>query len=254
MADSQVVLGGASVKAPRHVAIIMDGNSRWARRSGVAQHAGHRAGVEAIRRVLEACRDLGIEVLTVFAFSSENWLRPQAEVKGLMSLFNRYLRNEAEELGRAGVRLRFIGDRTRFSKTLQEQIERAENITRENSRFTMVIAADYGGQWDIAQATRKIAEKVKAGAIEPADVTQEMVGKHISMSDLPPPDLMIRTGGDHRISNFLLWQSAYTELYFTETYWPDFDAEALSRAVEDYSLRERRFGVRDDDQPEGQDA
>ena len=252
MADSQAVLDGASVKAPRHVAIIMDGNSRWAKRSGVAQHAGHRAGVEAIRRVLEACRDLGIEVLTVFAFSSENWQRPQAEVRGLMSLFNRYLRSEAEELGRAGVRLRFIGDRARFSKSLLDQIERAERITRENTRFTMVIAADYGGQWDIAQATREIAEKVKSGEIDPEQITQQLVAEHISISDLPPPDLMIRTGGDHRISNFLLWQAAYTELYFTETYWPDFDAEALNRAVEDYSLRERRFGVREDE--EGGDA
>ncbi len=230
---------------PQHIAIIMDGNNRWARQRKLPGSAGHRAGMEAIRSVLEACNDQGVRVLTLFAFSSENWGRPRAEVRYLLSLFMRYLRNETRALHKDGIRIRFIGERFRFGKRLQSLMEEAEELTAGNTETTLVIAADYGGRWDIASAARRIAERLAEGAIGAEDITPELLDEEISLTDLPPPDLCIRTGGDHRVSNFMLWQFAYSELYFTETLWPDFGAADLALALEDFSGRERRFGLRD---------
>ncbi len=230
---------------PRHVAIIMDGNNRWAKRRGLPGVAGHRAGVEAVRGVLRACRQHGVEVLTLFAFSSENWGRPQPEVRALLALLSRYLRSEVRELHKDGIRLRFIGERDRFSERLRRLMLQSEQHTAANTGATVVIAVDYGGQWDIAQAARKLAERVQEGSLEPKDITPELIDRHISISDLPRPDLCIRTGGDARVSNFMLWHFAYSELYFTNVLWPDFDEGEFASALADYSRRERRFGLRD---------
>lgn len=230
---------------PEHIAIIMDGNNRWAKKRHLPGPAGHRAGVEAVRNVLKACHEHGVRVLTLFAFSSENWERPKAEVSDLMNLFSRYLRTELPQMHKDGVRVRFIGKRSRFSKKLQLQMQEAENTTELNSDTTLVIAVDYGGQWDIAQSARQLAAKVKSGELEVEDITVESLDANISLADLPKPDLCIRTGGDARISNFMLWQFAYSELYFTETLWPDFGEFDLARAIQDFSQRERRFGGRE---------
>ncbi len=234
----------AASVVPRHVAIIMDGNNRWARRQGVPGPAGHRAGVEAVRRVLRACRDHGVEILTLFAFSSENWGRPLPEVRALLALLHRYLRSEVRELHRDGVRLRFIGERSRFSPRLQHLMQQSEALTAGNTEATVVIAADYGGHWDITRACQRLARQVAEGRLAAGDITPEMLGGQLSTAGLPSPDLCIRTGGDTRISNFLLWQFAYSELYFTETLWPDFGELEFARALADYSRRERRFGLR----------
>lgn len=225
----------------RHIAIIMDGNNRWAKQRGKAGPQGHKAGVETIRDVMASCQRHGVEVLTLFAFSSENWKRPSIEVEALMTLFLSYLKREAKKLNNEGVRLRVIGRRDRFSEKIQKAIVEAEALAQEGGT-TLVIAADYGGQWDMANAARLVAEKVAAGELSPEDITSDTIQKHICMADLPPPDLLIRTGGEHRISNFLLWQAAYSELYFSDLYWPDFGAEALDAAVDDFHQRQRRFG------------
>jgi undecaprenyl diphosphate synthase len=238
---------GVATVIPRHVAIIMDGNNRWAKRKGVAGPTGHRAGVEAVREVLRSCKKHGVEVLTLFAFSSENWGRPVPEVRALLALLSRYLRNEVRELHEDGIRMRFIGERKRFSQRQQKLMERSEILTRGNTGATVVIAVDYGGQWDIAQAAQKLAKQVQDGEILPRDITPELIDRNISISDLPRPDLCIRTGGDARISNFMLWHFAYTELYFTDTLWPDFDEAEFARALAEYSVRERRFGQRNPD-------
>ncbi len=237
-------LSGHREGAPRHVAIIMDGNGRWARARGLPALAGHRAGVEVIRRHLDACLREGIEVLTLFAFSSENWARPRDEVRGLMALFIRYLRSEVHKLHQNGIRLRIIGDRGRLPPRLAALMEESEGITASNTALTLVIAADYGGHWDILQAARRLAAEAAAGRIDPAAIDAADIEAGLSLSDLPRPDLLIRTGGDHRISNFLLWQLAYTELYFSECFWPDFGDEQLQAALQDYRMRERRFGAR----------
>ena len=233
---------------PQHIAIIMDGNNRWARQRKLPGSAGHRAGMEAIRSVVEACDEHGVKVLTLFAFSSENWGRPRTEVRYLLSLMMRYLRNETRTLHEKGIRIRFIGERTRFGKRLLNLMQEAEALTANNSTTTLVIAADYGGRWDIAEAARRLAGRVAAGELEQDDITPERLGEELSLTDLPPPALCIRTGGDHRVSNFMLWQFAYTELYFTETLWPDFGAADLALAIEDFSGRERRFGLRESEQ------
>jgi undecaprenyl diphosphate synthase len=238
---------------PQHIAIIMDGNNRWAKQRGLSGSAGHAAGVETVRNVLRACNEHGISVLTLFAFSSENWGRPRPEVRYLLALFTRYLRNETRALHEDGIRIRFIGQRHRFGPRLQMLISEAEELTRNNHDTTLVIAADYGGQWDIAAAARRLATRVAAGEIGPDDVTPALLDSEICLADLPRPDLCIRTGGDHRVSNFMLWQFAYAELYFTETLWPDFSAADLAAAIEDFSRRERRFGRRDTS-PEAGDA
>ncbi len=231
---------------PQHIAIIMDGNNRWAKRRGLPGTAGHSAGMEAIRNVLRACNQHGVRVLTLFAFSSENWGRPRPEVRYLLSLFTRYLRNETLDLHKDGIRIRFIGERHRFGKRLQKLMQEAEQLTHDNTDTTLVIAADYGGQWDIARAAARLSERVSAGELASADISPELLARELSLADLAAPDLCVRTGGDHRISNFMLWQFAYSELYFTETLWPDFGAADLALAIEDFSGRERRFGLREE--------
>ncbi len=227
---------------PRHVAIVMDGNGRWARKRGLPRIAGHKAGMDAVRAIIKSCLSNNISVLTLFAFSSENWRRPQEEVSWLMELFMTALEREVEKLHKRGVRLKVIGNRAAFAPALQERIHRAEELTRDNQKMTLVIAANYGGRWDIADAARQLAQRVAAGELQPGDITAEKVSSVISLADLPEPDLFIRTGGEQRISNFLLWQLAYTELYFTPLLWPDFDDQAFAAALADFSQRQRRFG------------
>lgn len=227
---------------PRHVAVIMDGNNRWARARGQRGVSGHRAGVKAVRAAIETCGKAGIDVLTLFAFSSENWRRPESEVSALMTLFLRSLRKEVRRLREHNVRLSFIGNRERFSFPLQEHMANAERETAGCDGMELVVAADYGGHWDIAQASRRIAEDVAAGHLRPADVDAALVQGYISLGDRPMPDLLIRTGGEQRISNFLLWQFAYTEFYFSPLYWPDFQHDAMRQALEDFAGRQRRFG------------
>lgn len=229
---------------PRHIAIIMDGNNRWARSRGLPGVAGHKAGVEAIRSVLRAARNHDIEVLTLFAFSSENWLRPRAEVSALMQLFSTYLNSEVKKLHADGVRLRFIGQRGRLKTSLQNKMADAEQLTIGNTQSTLVIAVDYGGQWDLANAAREIAARVARGELRPEQIDERLFDGFTALADLPKPDLLIRTAGEQRISNFLLWQIAYAELYFTEAYWPDFGERDLVRAIEVFAQRERRFGGR----------
>ncbi len=232
---------------PRHIAVIMDGNNRWAKARGLRGSAGHRAGAEAAREVVYTCADLNIEHLTLFAFSSENWLRPNKEVRGLMALFLSVLqRHEIRQLHERNVRLRFIGNRGSFSPRLQKNMNDVEKLTRNNTGMVVTVAADYGGQWDIAQACQRIAEKVQLGALQAADITADTVQQHASLADAPAPDLCIRTGGEKRISNFLLWQFAYTELYFDDVYWPDFGADSLRKALDDFSRRKRRYGGHSD--------
>lgn len=228
---------------PEHVAIIMDGNGRWARKRLLPRVAGHRAGVENLRAIVGACADRGVRVLTVFAFSSENWRRPPTEVRLLLELFLKTLRSEVAELDRNGVCLKVIGDRSRFPARLIQAIEDAEALTAHNDVLTMVIAANYGGRWDIAQATRKVAQSVVAGELEPDAITPENIAPHLCLAEFPEPDLFIRSGGEQRVSNFLLWQLAYTEMYFTDTLWPDFDVAAFDLALESFTTRERRFGM-----------
>ena len=229
----------------RHVAIIMDGNNRWAKQRGMAGVSGHKVGVERIRDVMAACQEVGVEVLTVFAFSSENWRRPPVEVEALMSLFLLYLKNEAKALRKKDVALRVIGNRERFSPSIQRAIAAAEEMTR-GGKTTLVIAADYGGRWDIAQAAKKIAHRVAAGELDPASITEDSLQEHTCLADLPPLDLLIRTGGEVRISNFLLWQCAYAELFFSDKLWPDFDADELKKAAASFHERQRRFGMTGD--------
>ena len=220
----------------------MDGNGRWASRRGQARTTGHRAGARSTRAVVETASDLGIEVLTLFAFSSENWNRPKAEVRVLMDLFLRTIRREVADLRKNGVRLRFIGDRSRFSEALKRDMERAEDLTAGNAKLDLLIAIDYGGRWDIVQAARSLAQKCADGNLAPEQIDEAQFSQALSLSQYPAPDLFIRTGAERRISNFLLWDLAYTELYFCDTLWPDFDAAALTEAVEWYVGRERRFG------------
>ena len=234
---------GVPIRLPRHIAIIMDGNNRWMKQRGGSGLSGHRAGVEAARRTITLCAKRGIKCLTLFAFSSENWQRPPREVSGLMSLFAHFLQaSEVKKLHENRIRLRFIGSRVRFAPKLLKAIEKAELLTKDNAGMTVLVAADYGGRWDIANAVRQLATRVKNEKLEPEQITEEMLQEHMAGSDLPAPDLCIRTGGEHRISNFLLWQFAYTELYFTSTLWPDFDEAELDLALADYASRQRRYG------------
>ncbi|WP_148863357.1 polyprenyl diphosphate synthase [Marinobacter fonticola] len=237
---------------PRHVAIIMDGNNRWAKQRRLAGVAGHKAGVKAVRSSVETCARYGVEVLTLFAFSSENWRRPKDEVSALMRLFLIALEREVKKLHRNNIRLRIIGDRTAFNDNLREHMARAEALTEGNDGMTLVIAANYGGQWDIAQATRSLAEEVKKGLLQPVDITEDHVQQRMCIGDLPMPDLMIRTAGEQRISNFLLWHLAYTEFYFSEVYWPDFNEREMLAALNAYAGRKRRFGQTDDQLEKGQ--
>lgn len=229
----------------RHLAIIMDGNNRWAKQRGMPGISGHKVGVERIRDVMAACQELQIEVLTVFAFSSENWKRPPKEVEALMSLFHLYLKQEAKELRKKGVRLKVIGNRDRFSPGIRQAIESAEEITRDG-QTTLAIAADYGGRWDVAQAARRLAQEVAEGRLRPEEIDEQLLHQHTCLADLPPLDLLIRTGGELRISNFLLWQCAYAELYFSDKLWPDFDGAELHKAAASFHERQRRFGLTSD--------
>ncbi|MGG4603875.1 polyprenyl diphosphate synthase [Paenalcaligenes sp. Me131] len=227
---------------PRHLAVIMDGNGRWATRRMLPRTAGHIRGMQAVRRAVEACGKAGVEYLTLFAFSSENWRRPQEEVSLLMRLFVQTLEKEVGKLSKQGVRLRVIGDLSAFEPRLQELIRQAEASTQHNTALQLTIAANYGGRWDILQATRRLLAEHPELAQSPDALDENMLSPYLSMSFAPEPDLFVRTGGEQRISNFLIWQLAYTELYFTDSYWPDFDADALARAFEWYAGRERRFG------------
>ncbi|MBX2867482.1 MAG: isoprenyl transferase [Acidiferrobacterales bacterium] len=229
-------------KKPRHIAVIMDGNGRWARQRGLPRVAGHRRGVDAVRNMVSNCGKSDIPYLTLFAFSSENWRRPTTEVKLLIELLSSTLDSELMKMHEHDIRLRVIGDLSRFPKRLQRRIEDAEELTRDNTAMNVTIAINYGGRWDIEQTCRVIAERVGRGDIEPQAVTSELIESHLSTSDLPEPDLFIRTGGEKRISNFLLWQLAYTELFFTDVYWPDFDANSLKDALDYFAGRERRYG------------
>jgi undecaprenyl diphosphate synthase len=222
----------------------MDGNNRWARREGYLGVAGHRAGAEVVREIVSACEARGIRYLTLFAFSSENWGRPRAEVRALLALLSRYLRNEVAKLVSDGVRLRVIGRRDRFSPRLQRLIAKAEAATASGERATLTLALDYGGRWDVAEVTRSIARDVAAGRLNADAIDEDVISARLATADLPDPDLCIRTAGETRISNFLLWQFAYAEFWFTEVLWPDFDETVLDLALADYAVRERRFGVR----------
>ena len=240
---SEMVKDLPAERIPRHIAIIMDGNNRWAKRRFLPKLAGHRAGVEAVRRVIETCGEYGVEALTLFAFSSENWKRPADEVSGLMELFLRALQRETARLRKNNIRLRVLGDISRFNPEIQSHIVRAEQATVGCDGFTLIVAANYGGQWDIAQAVTQLAEKVQAGELQPEQIQPEMIAERLTTVGIPDPDLLIRTSGEHRISNFLLWQCAYSEFYFTDTLWPDFGTEELAQAILDFSSRQRRYGM-----------
>lgn len=242
MSDPHSQAVSVATPIPRHVAIIMDGNGRWAKRRKLPRTAGHQAGVTAVRKTVEHCAKSGIEVLTLFAFSSENWRRPREEVSVLMRLFQLTLERETQKLHENGIRLRIIGERSAFPAELQRRIVEAERLTAANQRMTLVIAANYGGRWDIVQAARALARKVESGELKSSAIDESLLAAHLSFADLPEPDLFIRTGGELRISNFLLWQLAYTEFYFSEVLWPDFDEVELNRALAEYARRERRFG------------
>ncbi|MCC5812382.1 MAG: isoprenyl transferase [Ectothiorhodospiraceae bacterium] len=240
--EQQIEPGTDSATVPKHVAIVMDGNGRWAQARFMPRPAGHRAGVEAVRKTVEACGRRGVRVLTLFAFSSENWSRPADEVSVLMDLFLRTLEKEAGKLHENDVRIRLIGDRHRLGERLRRQVERVEQLTADNSGLTLVIAASYGGRWDMVEAARRLAEAARDGNLDPASITEDSLSGCLSTAGLPDPDLLIRTGGERRISNFLLWQLAYAELYFSPTLWPDFGVEDLDEAFAWYAGRERRFG------------
>ncbi|MFW0699652.1 (2E,6E)-farnesyl-diphosphate-specific ditrans,polycis-undecaprenyl-diphosphate synthase [Pantoea allii] len=227
---------------PRHVAIIMDGNGRWAKNQGKLRISGHRAGVKSVRRAVSFAVSNNLEALTLYAFSSENWSRPAQEVTALMELFVWALDSEVKSLHKHNVRLRVIGDTSRFSPRIQERIRRSETLTANNSGLTLNIAANYGGRWDIIEGVKKLAEQVQEGLLRPDQITEESLTSQLCMQELAPVDLVIRTGGEHRISNFLLWQIAYAEFYFTDVLWPDFDEHVFEGALNAFSLRERRFG------------
>lgn len=231
---------------PKHVAIIMDGNNRWAKARKQPGVSGHKAGVEAVRSVVQTCVKEGVEVLTLFAFSSENWRRPALEVGALMRLFLLALQREVRKLHKNNIRLRIIGDRSKFNDVLQENMAKAEALTKGNTGMTLVVAANYGGQWDIAQAVQGLAEQVARGELAASEITEEKIQSRLCVADLPLPDLMIRTAGEHRISNFMLWQLAYSEYYFSELFWPDFREREMIEALDAYSHRKRRFGQTDE--------
>ncbi|HEY9278607.1 MAG TPA: polyprenyl diphosphate synthase [Eoetvoesiella sp.] len=231
-----------SSEVPRHIAVIMDGNGRWATKRFLPRAAGHMRGVQAVRRMVEACGKRGVRYLTLFAFSSENWRRPEEEVSLLMRLFIQTLEKEVNKLEGQGVRLRIIGDLSAFEPRLQDLIHAAEQRTAHNTALNLTIAANYGGRWDILQATRRLLHTHPELAAQPQAISEELLSQYLSMAWAPEPDLFIRTGGEQRISNFLIWQLAYTELYFSDDYWPDFGAKQLDAAFQWYRTRERRFG------------
>ena len=229
---------------PAHVAIIMDGNGRWAASRGLPRVAGHRAGVQAVRRTIEAARKYGVQWLTLYAFSSENWRRPAGEVSDLTGLLRRFVKSELAELGREGVRMRFIGDRGRFDKDLQAELARAELATATNTKLNLIVALSYGARDEIVAAAKAAIEAALAGRLDPADLNEASFADLLQTSGIPDPDMILRTSGELRLSNFLLWQSAYAELMFTDVLWPDFSADDFANALAEYGRRERRFGAR----------
>jgi undecaprenyl diphosphate synthase len=231
-----------AIEVPGHVAIIMDGNGRWAAARGLPRVEGHRRGVEALRRTIRAAGEIGIQIVTIFSFSAENWSRPVSEVSELMGLLRRFIRNDLAELHQSNVRVRIVGERKGLDADIDRLLVEAEELTRKNTGLTLVVAFNYGARQEIARAARRIAEQVERGVLKSADVTVDTVGQFLDAPDLPDPDLIIRTSGEQRLSNFLLWQAAYSELVFVPTYWPDFDRAALESAVREYQQRERRFG------------
>ena len=232
----------SNLSLPRHVAVIMDGNGRWAAQHGRPRFAGHRAGVKSARRIVEVCAEANIQTLTLFAFSSENWQRPAEEVNALMRLFVEVLQREVAALHENGIRLRFIGARDNLPTILQKRMDDAEKKTAANTRMTLILAVSFGGRWDIIQATKRISAKVRAGELDLQDIDENVIARHLSLGVFENPDLLIRTGGEKRVSNFLLWDLAYSEIHFSETLWPDFDDEDLAEAFEFFSERQRRFG------------
>jgi undecaprenyl diphosphate synthase len=227
---------------PRHVAIIMDGNGRWAAERGLPRGEGHRRGVEALRRAVRAVGEAGIKILTIYSFSSENWSRPVTEIRDLMGLLRRFIRNDLAELHKNGVRVRIIGERDDLDPDIRRLLEEAEELTRNNEGLLLVVAFNYGARQEIARAARRVAALVAVGTLRPADITAEVIGQHLDAPDLPDPDLIIRTSGEQRLSNFLLWQAAYSELVFVPIYWPDFDRITLETAIAEFRRRDRRFG------------
>jgi undecaprenyl diphosphate synthase len=228
---------------PRHIAVIMDGNGRWAKARGLPRIAGHRRGAEAVRATVSACRELGVEYLTLYAFSSENWKRPATEVGDLMGLLRHSLRSELEELDRNGIRIRFIGERARLSGDLVALIADAEARTMRHAAMTLVLAVNYGSHDEIVRACRRIATEVQAGRLAPQAIDEATVARHLDTADIPPPDLILRTSGEQRLSNFLLWQAAYSEFLFVDTLWPDFGRSNIEEAIHEYHRRERRYGA-----------
>jgi undecaprenyl diphosphate synthase len=231
-----------SGEVPLHIAIIMDGNGRWAKNKGSIRLHGHKVGVDSVRDITESCAQLGVKYLTLYAFSTENWGRPSTEVRGLMKLLVSSLRKEAENLNKNDIRLSTIGQLDRFPKSCQTELREAIELTKDNNRLELCLALSYSGRWDITEAVKKIATHVKDGRLDPELINDQMIGDHLSTADVPDPDLIIRTSGEYRISNFLLWQLAYSELYITETYWPDFRRDELYEAIRSYQGRDRRFG------------
>jgi len=229
-------------RSPKHIAIIMDGNGRWAQKRHLPRVMGHPAGLKAVKRVVEFCAQQDIPVLTLFAFSSENWRRPKEEVTKLMKLFMGTMQKEVNRLDQNNIRLRFIGDRRHFSEKIQLKMTESEQQTESNTGLTLVIAANYGGHWDMTVAMQKIAQQVKNGLLVPEQIDEQTIARELSIADLPEPDLFIRTGGEKRVSNFMLWQLAYTEFYFTAELWPDFNAKTMQAAIDDFLTRQRRFG------------
>ena len=229
-------------ETPRHVAIIMDGNGRWASARGLPRGEGHRRGVEALRKTVRAAGEMGISFLTIFSFSAENWTRPPSEIRDLMGLLRRFIRNDLAELHQNHVKVRVIGERSDLDPEIRRLLDEAEELTKNNDKLTLVVAFNYGARQEIARAAAKLAAKVRAGEIDPSAVTADLIGQNLDAPDLPDPDLIIRTSGEQRLSNFLLWQAAYSELVFVPTYWPDFDRAALEGAIAEYHRRERRFG------------
>lgn len=227
---------------PRHVAIIMDGNGRWAATRGLPRAEGHRRGVEALRRTVRAAGEMGIKVLTIFSFSAENWSRPASEIGELMGLLRRFVRNDLAELHKSNVRVRVIGERVGLDPNIGRLLVEAEELTKNNEGLTLVVAFNYGARQEIVRAARKLAEAVAQGDVKVGDIDMQTFGRFLDAPDIPDPDLIIRTSGEQRLSNFLLWQAAYSELVFVPTYWPDFDRNALESAIRDYQQRERRFG------------
>ena len=237
-------VGGGGSLVPRHVAIIMDGNGRWAKAKGLPRAAGHSQGAEAARKVLRAAGEAGVECLTLYAFSSENWRRPKDEINDLMGLLRFYITRELDSLHREGIRLKILGDHNAFQSDVAKLVDRAVDRTAGNRRMTLAIALNYGSRAELTEAARAVARRVEAGEIGSSDVDEAMIDASLDTAELPPLDLLIRTSGEHRLSNFLLWQAAYAELLFVDTLWPDFDGEALRAALADYAGRERRFGGR----------